>query len=198
MKSLAIIQKIVKVLKILNIIAFVICIIGAVFCAIGAIALFAVDETSELWQTVLDTAKPETIDMATARCSCLVGVIVCAAAAALSWFSKKLYADELAAGTPFDRNICKETLKVGIIYLVVSLVATIIVAIICACFDVKTVENGVEGFSTGIFYIVCWLLFRYGADVKEGVEANAGFNGGSEAVKPANPEDNGNNGDELF
>lgn len=212
MKSLEIIQKIINVLRILAKIAFIFCIIGAVTAAIGTASLFAINEDSEIWKKALEAIQPDTIDLAAVRCTCLTGVIVCAAGAVLSWFSKRLFEDELAAGTPFDRYICKEILKVGIIYLAVSVVSGIIIAIIYACFKLDTDGSGFSGFTTGIVYIICWLLCRYGADVKEGVGVDANGNNGTNGVNGANgtdggaettgkvatSEESGNNGDDLF
>ena len=215
MKSLEVIQKIVKVLRILAKIAYILCIIGAVASAIGAASLFAIDENSEIWKKALEAIQPDTIDLAAVRCTCLTGVFVCAAGAVLSWFSKRLFEDELAAGTPFDRHICQDVLKVGIIYLAVSVVSGIIIAIIYACFNLDADVSGFSGFTTGIVYIICWLLCRYGADVKEGVGVDAngnngtngtdgvngvnGINGGAETTgKVATSEESGNNGDDLF
>lgn len=212
MKSLEVIQKIVKVLRILAKIAYIFCIIGAIASAIGAASLFAIDENSEIWKKALEAIQPDTIDLAAVRCTCLTGVIVCAAGAVLSWFSKRLFEDELAAGTPFDRHICKDVLKVGIIYLAVSVVSGIIIAIIYACFKLDADGSGFSGFTTGIVYIICWLLCRYGADVKEGVGVDANGNNGTNGVNGANgtdggaettgkvatSEESGNNGDDLF
>lgn len=212
MKSLEVIQKIVKVLRILAKIAYIFCIIGAVASAIGAASLFAIDENSEIWKKALEAIKPDTIDLAAVRCTCLTGVFVCAAGAVLSWFSKRLFEDELAAGTPFDRHICKDVLKVGIIYLAVSVGSGIIIAIIYACFNLDADGSGFSGFTTGIVYIICWLLCRYGADVKEGVGVDANGNNGTNGVNGANgtdggaettgkvatSEESGNNGDDLF
>lgn len=212
MKSLEVIQKIVKVLRILAKIAYIFCIIGAVASAIGAASLFAIDENSEIWKKALEAIQPDTIDLAAVRCTCLTGVFVCAAGAVLSWFSKRLFEDELAAGTPFDRHICKDVLKVGIIHLAVSVVSGIILAIIYACFNLDADGSGFSGFTTGIVYIICWLLCRYGADVKEGVGVDANGNNGTNGVNGANgtdggaettgkvatSEESGNNGDDLF
>lgn len=212
MKSLEVIQKIVKVLRILAKIAYIFCIIGAVASAIGTASLFAIDENSEIWKKSLEAIQPDTIDLAAVRCTCLTGVFVCAAGAVLSWFSKRLFEDELAAGTPFDRHICKDVLKVGIIYLAVSVVSGIILAIIYACFNLDADGSGFSGFTTGIVYIICWLLCRYGADVKEGVGVDANGNNGTNGVNGANgtdggaettgkvatSEESGNNGDDLF
>ena len=212
MKSLEVIQKIVKVLRILAKIAYILCIIGAVASAIGAASLFAIDENSEIWKKALEAIQPDTIDLAAVRCTCLTGVFVCAAGAVLSWFSKRLFEDELAAGTPFDRHICKDALKVGIIYLAVSVVSGIIIAIIYACFNLDADGSGFSGFTTGIVYIICWLLCRYGADVKEGGGVDANGNNGTNGVNGANgtdggvettgkvatSEESGNNGDDLF
>lgn len=212
MKSLEVIQKIVKVLRILAKIAYIFCIIGAVASAIGAASLFAIDENSEIWKKALEAIYPDTIDLAAVRCTCLTGVFGCAAGAVLSWFSKRLFEDELAAGTPFDRHICKDVLKVGIIYLAVSVGSGIIIAIIYACFNLDADGSGFSGFTTGIVYIICWLLCRYGADVKEGVGVDANGNNGTNGVNGANgtdggaettgkvatSEESGNNGDDLF
>lgn len=212
MKSLEVIQKIVKVLRILAKIAYIFCIIGAVASAIGTVSLFAIDENSEIWKKALEAIQPDTIDLAAVRCTCLTGVFGCAAGAVLSWFSKKLFEDELAAGTPFDRHICKDVLKVGIIYLAVSVGSGIIMAIIYACFNLDADGSGFSGFTTGIVYIICWLLCRYGADVKEGVGVDANGNNGTNGVNGANgtdggaettgkvatSEESGNNGDDLF
>lgn len=212
MKSLEVIQKIVKVLRILAKIAYIFCIIGAVASAIGAASLFAIDENSEIWKKALEAIQPDTIDLAAVRCTCLTGVFGCAAGAVLSWFSKRLFEDELAAGTPFDRHICKDVLKVGIIYLAVSVGSGIIIAIIYACFNLDADGSGFSGFTTGIVYIICWLLCRYGADVKEGVGVDANGNNGTNGVNGANgtdggaettgkvatSEESGNNGDDLF
>ena len=106
-------------------------------------------------------------------------------------------------------------LIVGIIYLAVSVVSGIIIAIIYACFKLDADGSGFPGFTTGIVYIICWLLCRYGADVKEGVGVDAngnngtngtdgvngvnGINGGAETTgKVATSEESGNNGDDLF
>lgn len=212
MKSLEVIQKIVKVLRILAKIAYIFCIIGAVASAIGTVSLFAIDENSEIWKKALEAIQPDTIDLAAVRCTCLTGVFVCAAGAVLSWFSKRLFEDELAAGTPFDGHICKDVLKVGIIYLAVSVVSGIILAIIYACFNLDADGSVFPGFTTGIVYIICWLLCRYGADVKEGVGVDANGNNGTNGVNGANAtdggaettgkvatsEESGNNGDDLF
>ena len=214
MKSLEVIQKIVKVLRVLAKIAYIFCIIGAVTAAIGAASLFAIDENSEIWEKALEAIEPETIDLMSMRCSCLAGVVGCAVGAVLSWFSKRFFEDELAAGTPFDRYICKEMLKVGIIYLAVSVVSGIIIAIIYACFNLDADGSGFSGFTAGILYIVCWLLCRYGAEVKEGcVDANEnngnsgnngnngidGVNGGAEtAGKTETSDKKENSSDDLF
>ena len=208
MKSLEVIQKIVKVLRVLAKIAYIFCIIGAVTAAIGAASLFAIDENSEIWKKALEAIEPETIDLMSIRCSCLAGVVGCAVGAVLSWFSKRFFEDELAAGTPFDRYICKEMLKVGIIYLAVSVVSGIIIAIIYACFNLDADGSGFSGFTAGILYIVCWLLCRYGAEVKEGVgigvdgkncdNCNKGIGGAETAGKTETSDKNGNNGDDLF
>lgn len=212
MKSLEVIQKIVKVLRVLAKIAYIFCIIGAVTSAIGAASLFAIDENSEIWKKALEAIEPETIDLMSMRCSCLAGVVGCAVGAVLSWFSKRFFEDELAAGTPFDRYICKEMLKVGIIYLAVSVVSGIIIAIIYACFNLDADGSGFSGFTSGILYIVCWLLCRYGAEVKEGCGVAANGNNGNNGINNINGVNVGaettgktetsdkkeNNGDDLF
>ena len=173
MKSLNVIQTICKVLKILATIAFVCCIVGAATSLIGAIILFCINEESALWQSATEYISDESLNLNLLRCSCVSAVVTCAISAVMSGFMKNFFADELAAGTPFDKTICKKMLKVGILYLSLSVVSVILAAIVYACFDVPYDDgSNYGGFGTGIMFILCWVICRYGADVKEIADKN--------------------------
>lgn len=172
MNSLKPIQIIAKILKILAQIAFVFSIIGAVFSLAGTITLFCVSEDSALWQKLIDISDNSAYTLSLARCTCLSSIFTCTIYAVLCGFAKKFYADELAAGTPFDRTICKQMLSHGIIFISLSVLSVIIQAIIFACFGLESAHSNAAGFSGGIGFIILWLICRYGADVKDVADKN--------------------------
>ena len=183
-------------------IAFVCCIVGAAFSLVGAIILFCINEESAFWQEAVRYFSEEPIDLNFARCSCFGAVFSCVFSAIIMGFAKRFYADELAAGTPFDRTICRKMLKEGILYLSLSVVSVIVVSIIYACFGVSYEGGNYSGFGTGITFVACWIICRYGADVKEiadkkiaesnyaGYE-NANINVGENANGGGNDNENG-------
>lgn len=197
MKSLNVIQTICKVLKILTTIVFVFCIIGASMSFVGAIALFCVNEESTFWQEAMKYLSETPVNLNYARCSSVGSVVTCSISAIIMGFAKRFYADEIAAGTPFDRTICKKMLKEGILYLSLSVVSVIVTAIVYACFDVPYEGSNYSGFGTGIMFVLCWIICSYGADVKEIAdkkiaESNyAGYADCADCPKTAADEKNG-------
>ena len=172
MKSLDVIQTICKILKILTMIAFVCSIIGAATSFVGAIILFCIREDSALWQEAIKHFTETPPDLNYMRCNLVGAVVTCSISAIIMGFAKRFYADEIAAGTPFDRTICKKMLKEGVLYLSLSVVSVVVTAIVYACFGVSYEGSNYSGFGTGIMFVLCWIICRYGADVKEIADKN--------------------------
>lgn len=167
MKSLDIIQKICKVLKTLTKIYFIFCMVALALNLAGATVLFLIKEDSVLWQEIIKLSGSEGANIALARCGSLSSVFTFAISAVAGCFANRFFADEVAAGTPFDRTICKKMLREGIVYISLAVLSGIVATIVYACFDIS--YNGMDyvEFDSGLVFIACSFMCRYGADVKE-------------------------------
>lgn len=167
MKSLDIIQKICKVLKTLTKIYFIFCIVASALNLAGAIVLFLIKEDSGFWQEIIKLSDSEGASLTLARCECLSSFFTFAISAVAGCFANRFFADEVAAGTPFDKAICKKMLREGIIYISLAVLSGIVATIVYACFDIS--YNGMDyvEFDSGLVFIACSFICRYGADVKE-------------------------------
>lgn len=163
MKSLDRVQKVVKIAKIVAVVCYWCGCIGAVCCAIGALLLGVLGEASQVWNWIVQNADEET-KFINAVCDCVCGVISCGVCAYLASLAKKLFVRELELGTPFDKDLVKQTAKLGLTQIISAVVASIVCAIICAIFGVQSAANTDFSIGAGIVYLLIALLCDLGAD----------------------------------
>lgn len=173
--KLVTIQKISKVLYILSKIVFIFMIVGTVCCLIGcfsAKALFA-PEFAEIMQEagINDILAEEGIDFEITEnfvlAVCIDATISCGAVAVLYWFVKKFYKHELETGTPFDADLSKELKTLGILYIVIPLVSSIVCSIIASSLHVEQTELDFSiDITMGIVYLILSVICGYGAEIK--------------------------------
>lgn len=178
MKTLATIQKLAKVGKVLSKIMFIISIIGTVGTAIGigGLAVFGEDGLQMSGVSVADIVQDETEMGIPAMIAAMVcGMVFWVAQIFISKFAENYFTNELADGTPFTARGAKELMRLGIINIAVSLGTNIIcgigLAIASAVIpDIEKAASEADGFSSvglGIAFIICALLCRLGAEMKE-------------------------------
>lgn len=165
MKSLKIVQGIIKVLSIFVQIGFVFTIVGALLSLIGGISLLC---SSYLSENIVKFIMSEVrVDSMTELGVALVSECVYLTSVAIAMgFICRYFKNELNDGTPFTHRGAKELLKTGIIYLAVPLGGLCLSAIIMSIAGVS--ENLISNESeiaSGVAMILISFVFRYGADL---------------------------------
>jgi len=180
MKTLNVIQKIMKVGKILSKIAFIFSVIGFGVCLLGVIAIACGSDSVikiggvTLHGIISDSGNysPETI--AAMLSSWLV---FCAGEAVIAKFAEIYFANELKAQTPFTDSGARELMRLGIIAIAVSLGCSVIGSIVYEFVAIgsETANDLSNNFllssdsdiAFGIMFIIMSLFCRYGAEVRE-------------------------------
>lgn len=175
-KSLKAIQILSKIGKILSKIIFICCIVGAAGCLIGAISIGILGETKfTLGSTefILSTIDINKFSFTNALCGATAGFVFCLAEGVLAKFANLYFVNELKAGTPFTKEGANEMLRLGILTCAISLITTIVVAILIEVipFVLKsecTIDFDLGGqIGLGIAFIIISVLCRYGSECAE-------------------------------
>ena len=171
-KSLKTIQVLARIGMIISKVMFILSVVCGIVCLVGLSMLLGVQELRLGGTDVMEwLIKDSEAIMEVNYFSCISGFIVCAAQAVLCKFSQRYFTNELAAGTPFTTEGAKEIMRLGILTIVIPCVALIVQEIV-ACIMVPGVSGVVtEDLSElgyGIMFIVCSVIFRYGAELESG------------------------------
>ena len=169
MKSLQTVQKTANVLKIFASIVYICGIIGFGLSLLATITVGVWGNDEALKDLFISMG--EDFDYNLLLCNCLMLTVECGFMAVLYFYVRRFYVRELIAGTPFDKNIVKETKNIGILHLVLPLAATVICAIIAACFKVDIAISNLGGVCIGVTYLILSAVFNYGAELKQQTEA---------------------------
>lgn len=170
MKHLKTIQIIVKIAKILAIIALVCSIIGACACALGLVALSILGNS-----TVVSFIYEETqLNLASSILSLISGLIWCVAEIVLSCMALNYCKRELEAGTPFTYNGAKELMYLGIYSAVIPFVASIVESIVYGMYVMVSGDifpdldfSSSFDITFGIALIIISVLCKHGAELAE-------------------------------
>lgn len=175
MKSLATIQTLAKIGRILSKVIFAICLVGMILCAVGIVCLAVMGEKTlqigGLSIRGLVEVKGE-LPLSTVYAAMAVGAVFCAVEVVLCKLADRYFTRELADGTPFTERGASELMRLGILTIVLPLVAGIVCAIalaICAHYfpGVKNYELEASGsVGLGIMMIVLSVFCRYGASLE--------------------------------
>lgn len=180
-QSLAIIQKLAKVGKILSKIVFVCCIVGAIGCVIGIISLALVGNIKvEIGGLTIHGLIEQSgnITMGTLYAAIAIGMILCIGEMLIAGSAVKFFDLELRTGTPFDFGVADALKRLGIRTIVISLVSMIVASVaysvtLHAMEAVGEVKfQDVNSIGMGIAFLILSVLLRHGAELRDGVNAS--------------------------
>lgn len=175
-KSLATIQKLANLGKILSKIVMIFSIIGVVGCILGIVCMALLDfDTIKIGDLTIHGLIEEKAGTSTGTIytSMAVGMILCMGEVVLCKYAKRYFINELDAGTPFTFEGARELKKLGILNIWLP-IATIIVAditynIMNECMK-DVADMNIDDYSSigiGIAFLVLSLICKYGAELQE-------------------------------
>lgn len=173
MKTLATIQKLSNLGKILSKIVFICCIIGICGCVAGIVSLAAGLETLQIGSVTLGGLVEKSADMSMGSfyATMAVGIILCSGEAVLSRFAHLYFRHELEDGTPFTFEGAKEMFRLGVLTVCIPFGALLLASIthgVLAQYltDVADMKLDCDGsFSLGVMFILSSLICKYGAEI---------------------------------
>lgn len=181
MKSLKVIQVLFRIARILALIAFILCIIGASGCFIATIVLAIIKDMPIVQgQTFAEFLASKGIEFGAVITYVIFGMLTCGFNIFLAKYSELFFLRELKAGTPFTKDMVKDMRKYGLVYIIVSVAATVVLAItygVIAIF-VKSLSKydysyHVGSIIYGLFFIILSLFCDYGAERDEELAKSA-------------------------
>ena len=165
-KTLSNILTVFKVAKIVAKVIFILCIVGGVGCIIGLATLPVV---GVLTQVIAE----EGLALASAYLDCIVGAITCAGEAVFAFLAEKYFDNVLNAKTPFTFDGAKESFRLGIASIIISVatsaiagVASLIILLLMSPGAVEPDVNMSFSLSTGLFFLCLSLIFKHGAELQ--------------------------------
>ena len=181
MKSLQTIQKLFKVGNIITRIFYVCCIVGIIGCIIGIVGIGVVDGVDLQYDGSMVTMLIEKeAGITVAELYAAMGIAIFALICKLYVTRKglKYYKCEFEAGTPFNLDCAAQLKKIGILEIVISLVITVVSAIVREIFVLQSMKFNInisdQGNSVtwGIGLLVLALICKYGAEILEEKKQN--------------------------
>ena len=175
MKTLAAIQKLTKLGRVLSKIVFIFSLIGAIACVAGVISMALLPESFQLGSVTIkglvdltDEINPNEVYAAM-----VAGMITFTAEAVLAKLAERYFRHELEAGTPFTFAGAKELKRLGICAIVLPIAALAAAEIVYNVMQqfmsgigsLDLAESGSVGL--GIMMIVASLLCKYGAELTQ-------------------------------
>ena len=181
MKSLNMIQKLSKIGRILSKIAFIGFIVGFCGCIVGLLSLnFGADNLIKIGGVTLRDliVRESGYSLESIGAAFSGWMVVCAGEAVLAKFAELYFRNEWEAGTPFTFAGARELLRLGILTIAIPtgcvVVGSIVEGIVAGFLDTAKATamdsyfNNESSVMLGIALIVVSLIFRYGAELKEG------------------------------
>ena len=178
-KNLSIIQTVMKVLRIITKIVYIVCIVGAIISAISTgFAIAAYFGAKTFFDITIDGKTLEVImleetgmDIVTAIGYSAAGVVMSCASVITSKLACNYFDQEIEDGTPFTYAGADLLKKVAIRSFIISIVAVAIAAIAVAIITMgKETNIKIDGDISIFSPLAMWLvsvIFRYGAEVRE-------------------------------
>ena len=171
MESLQTIQKVYHVFQILAKIAFIFCIIGASFCAVGALCSVAWYSGGQVFSLFGDPIifyeGKESLSQIMAML--LSNMVYLITDAILLGIAGQYFKMEQAEGTPFTENGANLIKKLGIHCIWMPIVSIAIASIITVCLGAEGSSDisNLPSVITGVVLILASLIFRYGAELEK-------------------------------
>lgn len=174
MKSLNTIQTLAKIGRVLSKIMFIISIVGLVFCVLGTLCMIFLPESFDLDSTTIQIYDMPKLNKETMYASMAIAGLSLILEIILSKKAVNYFKHELAEGQPFTDKLATELRDLGILSLVFSIGAGIVIAIGLAIArkyfpgiaDTK-LDYGASSLGLGIAFLITAVICRYGAAVKK-------------------------------
>lgn len=183
-KTLSNILTVFKVAKVIAKVVFILCIIGAAGCLLALISLSMLGNSP-----MLPELFDQVLDLPSVYWACAVGIIACVGEAILAFLSERYFKNVLRAQTPFTLEGARESFRLGIASIIISLAVSLLVGVVAGAILLFTSQSPVESdvstsisLSTGLFFLFLSLIFKHGAELKKGSEE-------AEAKKETEPSD---------
>lgn len=175
MKSLKAIQTISKVAKVFSSIIFIFSIVGFCLCTLGILSMAFDIESFKLGGVTFESILQDKADLSEGAlyAAAAQGMIYCAGTVVLAKFSEVYFRHEIDAGTPFTFDGAKELMRLGILFICISIgeeiIASIVTSVLAKTFtDAAATDMDTTGTVTvGIALIIISFLCRYGAELAE-------------------------------
>lgn len=180
MNTLAVIQVLAKVGKVLSTIVFVLAIVCGALCAAGIVSLaFIPAEGIQLGGTTLRGLVDQTAGVDTGKlyASMAAGIVLCVGEAVLAKLAQRYFKHELADGTPFTFSGARELMRLGIcavcIPIGMTVVGQVVFAVVAHALHATGDPelNGIASVGIGVMMIIAALLCKHGAEVTEAHKA---------------------------
>lgn len=169
-KTLSNILTIFKIAKIFAKVVFILCIVGGAGCLIALTTLPLVENIVPIQSLV-----EEEIEFSSVYPACIAGLITCVGEAIFAFMAEHYFGNVLSAGTPFTFEGAKESFRLGLASIIIS-VATSVIAGLAIPFVAVLVENVSEfdldasiSLSTGLFFLFMSLIFKHGAELRASI-----------------------------
>ena len=166
-KTLSNILTIFKVVRIIAKVVFILCIIGGAGCLLGLLTL-------PLAESVLSSEMflDEELSIAYAYIACMTGIIACIGEAVFAFLAERYFKHVINAGTPFTFDSAKESFRLGITSIIISVVTSIVSGIAAGMILLISSPNAEEldfssstSISVGLFFLFLSLIFKHGAEI---------------------------------
>lgn len=178
MKSLKVIQVLFKIARIIALIAFILCIIGASGCAIAIIVLNVMrDVVIQNGQTFTELLASKGVDINAIVTYVVFGMVICGANIFFAKYSELYFLREIKEGTPFTRAMVKDMRKYGLVYIIASLAATVVIStayaittIFIKSLDKYDYSYHVGSIIYGLFFIILSVFCEYSVEKDEEIK----------------------------
>ena len=167
-KALSHILTVFKVVRVIAKVVFILSIIGAVGCLISLLALPLVEGVLQA------LADGETAKLLSAYPACIAGLIACVGEAVFAFFAERYFVNVLNAGTPFTFEGAKESFRLGVMSIIISVAVSLTAGLVIAISWLVAPQAGEEvdvsmsvSLSTGLVFLFLSLLFKHGAELRE-------------------------------
>ena len=166
-KTLSNILTVFKVARIVARVVWILCIVGAAGCLLGIVTLPTLG--SILPAGLL---AEEGIDGLSSTLACVVGLVACVGEIIIAFLAERYFANVLNAGTPFTLEGSKESFRLGLTSMIVSVAVSVVGGIVTAIFffilpELSKVDSEMNfSLTTGLFFLFLSLIFKHGAEVR--------------------------------
>lgn len=176
MKSLKAIQTISKVAKVFSSIIFICSIVGFCLCTLGILSMAFDMESFKLGGVTFESILQDKADLSEGALYAVAaqGMIYCAGTVVLAKLSEAYFRHEIEAGTPFTFDGAKELMRLGILFVCISIgeeiIASIVTSVLAKTFADAAAASDMDttgAVTVGIALIFIGLLCRYGAELSE-------------------------------